>query len=215
MEKDVPSPIDFSDAKDVRAWIEETERKRPWRPEFFREFTRQVAEYCPASATILELGAGPGMLAQHILETCSVRRYVLLDFSSPMLGLAQQRLKAFDGVTDYVKRDFRTRDWEEGLGVFDACVTMQAVHEVRHKKYVPQLLVQISRIVKPGGYLWVADHYFTDQNNPDLYLTAEEQPATLRAAGFPDVTLVLDKGNMALYRCRCTPNKTLGGLGGN
>jgi SAM-dependent methyltransferase len=199
---DVPSPIDFHNLDEARAWINDTERKRPWRPAFFREFARQITEYLSDGAAILELGSGPGMLAEQVLAACSVRRYVLLDFSSPMHSLAHERLKGLDGITEFVKSDFRRDDWNEGLGPFDACITMQAVHEVRHKEKVPRLLEQIMTILRPGGYLWLADHYLSQTNNPSLFFTAEEQPVVLRAAGYRDVTLVLDKGNMALYRGR-------------
>ena len=202
MVDDVPSPIDFNNAQDVLAWVEDTQRKRPWRPEFFQAFANQVAQRFSEPATILEIGAGPGMLAEQIIRTCAVQRYVLLDFSQPMHRLARNRLKSFDSITEYVAKDFRVEGWESGLGVFDACVTMQAVHEVRHKKNVPQLLQRIMTTLKAGGYLWVADHYLNQQNNPDLFFTAEEQPEVLRAAGFQEVTLILDKGNMALYRGR-------------
>jgi cyclopropane fatty-acyl-phospholipid synthase-like methyltransferase len=204
MAGDVPSPIDFDNVEEVLAWIKETEFKRPWRADFFAAFAKQIAEYLPSAATILELGAGPGMLAEQILSTCSVRRYVLLDFSLPMHRLAQQRLKAFDGITEYCKKDFRVDNWERGLGTFDACVTMQAAHEVRHKEHAPQLLRRIMATIRPEGYLWYADHYLTTQNNPDLFFTVSEQPDVLRAAGYSDVTLILDKGNMALYR-GCKP----------
>jgi hypothetical protein len=127
---------------------------------------------------------------------------VLLDFSLPMHRLARQRLKVFDGITEYVRRDFRVDQWASELGVFDACVTMQAVHEVRHKQKVPRLLERTMTTIRPGGYLWVADHYLTKHNNPDLFFTADEQPDVLRAAGYEDVTLILDKGNMALCRGR-------------
>jgi cyclopropane fatty-acyl-phospholipid synthase-like methyltransferase len=202
MEVDVPSPIDFDDAKEVLAWVDETQRKRPWRPEFFEAFASQIAQHFSGPADILELGSGPGMLAEQILRSCPVRRYALLDFSLPMHSLARNRLASFDSITEYVTKDFRLENWEHGHGLFDACVTMQAVHEVRHKRNVPQLLDRIMATIRAGGYLWLADHYLTQHNNPDLFFTADEQPEALKASGFKDVTLILDKGNMALYRCR-------------
>ena len=48
--------------------------------------------YLDTPATILEIGSGPGLLAEEILRSCSVRRYVLLDSSTAMHDLAQERL---------------------------------------------------------------------------------------------------------------------------
>jgi SAM-dependent methyltransferase len=166
---DVPNPIDFNNVQDVLAWVDDTQRKRPWRPEFFEAFASQIAQHFAGPADILELGSGPGMLAQQILGLCSVRRYVLLDFSLPMHSLARGRLTPFDSIAEYVTRDFRAENWERGLGLFDACVTMQAVHEMRHKRNVPRLLERIMATIRPGGHLWVADHYLTQHNNPDLF----------------------------------------------
>jgi cyclopropane fatty-acyl-phospholipid synthase-like methyltransferase len=126
---DVPNPIDFSDPEQTRRWVEDATRKRPWRPKFFRAFANEIRTYLDTPATILEIGSGPGLLAEEILRSCSVRRYVLLD-SSPA-DLAQERLLRFDAQAVYVPRDFRSKNWTDGLRLFDAVVTVQSVHEVR------------------------------------------------------------------------------------
>src|SRR5437762_1747814 len=110
MVDEVPSPIDFHNAHDVLAWVEDTQRKRPWRPEFFRAFANQIGQMFSNPPSILEVGAGPGMLAEQILRSCPVQRYVLLDFSEPMHSLARERLKPFDNITEYVMRDFRVEN---------------------------------------------------------------------------------------------------------
>jgi SAM-dependent methyltransferase len=202
MAEDVPSPIDFQNAQEVLAWIEDTQRERPWRPQFFKAFAEEISRHFANPITIFELGAGPGMLAEEILRSCLVQRYVLLDSSLPMQKLAHDRLASFSHVTEHVTKDFRRNDWESGLELFDGCITMQAVHEVRHKRHVPKLLAQILRLIRPEGYFWFADHYLTPSNNPDLFFQADEQPEILSTAGFENVTLILDVGNMALYRAQ-------------
>ena len=148
---DVPSPIDFSNPEEARKWVEDTTLKRPWRPEFFRAFASQIARHLTAPAKIVELGAGPGMLAEEILKSCLIERYMLVDFSAPMLDFARHRLKRFDGITQYIREDFRSDAWTNGLTGFDAVVTMQAVHEVRHKRHAPQLYTRIFCVIRPGG----------------------------------------------------------------
>src|SRR5207253_3042723 len=58
--------------------------------------------------------------------------------------------------------------------------------------------------IRPGGYFLMADHYVTEKNerNSDLYFNSEDQRNVLIGTGFDRVTLVLDKGDMALYRAR-------------
>src|ERR1700722_15145419 len=142
-EDDVPSPIDFHNQRDAEAWAEQTARNRPWRPEFFGIYVRALNERFRQPFSVFELGSGPGLLAEQVLENCSVRSYVALDFSEAMHGLARQRLGRLLERVEFVCRDFRSPDWVRALGSFDAVLTMQAAHEVRHKRHVPALLEQL------------------------------------------------------------------------
>ena len=57
---------------------------------------------------VLELGSGPGMLAEQILRRClSVRVYTLLDFSEPMLAVSREQLAEFAARLRLVRADFR------------------------------------------------------------------------------------------------------------
>ena len=200
--QDVPSPIDWSQADEVRSWVDETARQRPYRAVFFAAFAQQINEHCLPEAVVLELGSGPGLLAEAILNACSVASYSLLDFSAPMHALAQARLGVHRRKTHFLQRDFRAPDWGAGLGPFDAIVTLQAAHEVRHKRYVPRLLESTLDLLLPGGCLLFADHCFDGAafGNADLYMTRDEQREALIDAGFGTVECVLDHQGMALFR---------------
>ena len=200
---DVPSLIDFHDPRDAEVWVEQTARNRPWRPEFFQAYVQALNARFREPFSVFELGSGPGLLAAQVLENCPVRSYVALDFSEAMHDLARQRLGRFLERVEFVQRDFRSPDWARGLGPFDAGLTMQAAHEVRHKRHVPALLEQLRRLLAANGVLLFCDHYSSAQrpaNNPDLYLSRDEQPIALANAGFASIECLLDKGGMALYR---------------
>jgi SAM-dependent methyltransferase len=200
---DVPSPIDFSDPEQARRWVEDATIKRPWRPDFLRAFANEIRTHLNENAKIIELGSGPGLLAEEILCTCPLRRYVLLDASTAMHDIARERLLGFDAQI-HVTRDFRSENWTDGLRLFDAVVTMQSVHEVRHWRHVAKLYQQIMSVLVSGGHFLMADHYVTPKNgrNPSLYFSRDEQRNALIKAGFVDVVLVIDRGDMALYRGR-------------
>jgi hypothetical protein len=108
-----------------------------------------------------------------------------------------------DRVT-FLHRDFRRPDWTDRLRDFDAAVTMQAAHEVRHKQHLPVLLARLRTTLAEGGLLLFCDHYAEagSKKHPDLYPAREDQPALLAGAGFRDITRLLDMGGMALYRAR-------------
>lgn len=200
--EDTRSPVDWDQPDAVRGWIEETIRKRPYRSLFFRAFAGQVAEYLPPAGRILELGSGPGMLAEVILANELVMSYSLLDFSAPMHALARERLEPFDYKLHFLQRDFRESDWSDGLGAFDMVVTMQAVHEVRHKRHVPDLFDHVYSLLSVDGCFLYADHFFDVDEHPNdiLFMTRDEQYDSLIQAGFGRVDLVMEEGGMAMYR---------------
>lgn len=199
---DVPSPIDWEQPDEVLAWVEETARKRPYRSLFFKAFADQVAEYLLPAGRILELGSGPGLLAEAILANDLVMSYSLIDFSAPMQALARERLAPYDYKLHFLQRDFREPDWSAGLGPFEAIVSLQAVHEVRHKRHVPDLFDHVFDLLPQDGCFLYADHYYDGVTftNPDLFMTRDEQYDALMAAGFEIVDLVLDEGGMGMYR---------------
>ncbi len=199
---DVPSPIDFHDPAQCRAWVENTIRRRPHRPHFFSAFAEALNARHTAPIDILELGSGPGHLAERMLQCCPIRRYVALDFSAAMHDLARERLTPFLDRVEFVQRDFRSPDWGTGLGRFDAVVTMQAAHETRHKRHLPALIRAAKQQLVRRGTLLYSDHYAEEgsDKNPLLMSTREEQRQALEQAGFMDIHLLLDESGMALHR---------------
>lgn len=193
---DVPSPIDLRDPATAATWFAEADRKRPHRAEVRRRIAEIVAEAGRARVVdasklgildaarmhVLELGAGPGQLAEAILAACDVERYVAFDFAQPMLDLAKQRVG--DRAT-YVLGDFLDPAWPAMLeGPFDAVVAMQSVHELRHKRRAQTLYAQAKRLMRPGSVLVVADSEPMDER--PLFMAAGEQCEAMITAGFAE-----------------------------
>lgn len=197
----IPSPIDFADLEQARAWTADTIARRPWRPRFFAAFCAALTAHFDGPIRIAELGSGPGHLAGAILRGCAVRSYCAVDFSPAMHSLAREHLDDLAPQVRFVLADFRDPHWSEGLQPIDALVTLQAAHELRHASRLPELLTQIREALRPGGLLLFADHYAKPGNaeNSGLYLTREEQPEHLALAGFAPVRLLHDEGGAALY----------------
>lgn len=198
---DVPSPIDLQDMNDAKEW-ERTAMLRPFRENFFEAFTTEISTIRKSDIDILELGSGPGFLAQYILSRINGINFTLLDFSEPMHELARQRLSEIKGSDiQYLLRSFKDSDWIDGINKVDVVITNQAVHELRHKRYAPALFARVHRLLKPDGVLLFCDHYFGDDGlgNDQLYMSRSEQREALAGAGF-HVTEILVKGGRALYR---------------
>ena len=198
-DEDLPIRVDFRDPATARTWIEETRIKRPDRPRFFAAFCAALARR--PRLRILELGSGPGQLAREILTHCDVQAYVALDFSPAMHAIAAEYLGELANRVTFVTRDFREPTWPVDLGTFDAVVTLQAAHETRHKRHLVPLLERARTVIAPGGALLYADHYLTPESKlPGLSPAREDQPLALERAGFVDVELRHEEGNMALWR---------------
>lgn len=201
---DVPIRVDFRDPATARTWIEETRIKRPYRPRFFAAFCAALAPR--AKLRVLELGSGPGQLAREILIHCDVQTYAALDFSPAMHEIAAEYLGELARRVTFVTRDFREPAWPEGLGTFDAVVTLQAAHETRHKRHLVPLLERARTVLAPSGVLLYADHYLTDETKlPGLAPARGDQPLALERAGFVDVELRYEEGTMALW-CGTNPS---------
>jgi SAM-dependent methyltransferase len=194
---DVPTTVDFRVPAITATWVAEAEGKRPQRPAVRRAIAERVAEIGRARVVdaaklgildaarihVLELGPGPGLLAETILAVCDVERYVLFDFAQPMLELAKQRLG--DRV-QYMLGDFLDPRWPAMLAgqPFDAIVAMQSVHELRHKRRAQTLYAQAKQLMRPGSVLVVADHEPMDDR--PLLMTAGEQRAAMTEAGIAE-----------------------------
>ncbi len=179
---DVPSPIDLRDAETARKWLAESEATRPYRAAVRARIGDEVR--ASGAGSVLELGGGPGLLAEAILSQADAT-YTLVDFSPPMLEMARARVSSLQCEL----RDLRDATWTAGLGPFDAIVTMQAVHELRHKRRAPRLYEQVHALLVPGGLFVVCDHEPADAR--PLFMSATEQHAALAAAGFGDVVTVM------------------------
>lgn len=202
---DVPSQIDLRTASDAGEWAETAMSKRPWRIEFFELITRRLALLANGHARVLELGAGPGFLARYVLDQIpKLPHYVMLDFSPAMHTLAIERLGRLSARASCLERDFKQPGWNEGLGPFDAVVTVQAVHELRHKRHASALHSQVRSILAPQGIYLMCDHHTGPggMKNQDLYMSLDEQEASLHNAGFAQVERLSERGGLALYLAR-------------
>lgn len=202
MINEVASPIDLRCLDDAREWESTAMSKRPWRVEFFQAFEQILTSISVENPIrLLELGAGPGFLAEHLLKNVTFKEYVALDFSPAMHQLAAKRLGVLSERVSFITRSFKDAQWADDLGTFDVVVTLQAVHELRHKSYATGLHAQVRKCLVAGGSYLVCDHFSGPQgmHNNELYMSIEEQKQALEAAGFNPVKQVLVKGTLVLH----------------
>lgn len=199
-DEDVPSPIDLRNLAEARAWVTDTVARRPSRPRFFEAFVAALSDHFTRPFSVVELGSGPGHLAASILGGCQVSSYVAMDFSDAVHLLAREHLGEAANRVHFLTADFKD-DWPDIASGADAVITMQAAHEVRHKRHQPALLAKIHRALAPSGLLLFCDHYWElgSSKHPDLYFEKDELPLQLARAGFSRLRLLLDESGMLLY----------------
>jgi SAM-dependent methyltransferase len=192
---DIPPGVDFLSEEAARKWAEEAEAKHASRINFFAAFVHAITQHRPSIRQVLELGSGPGFLADYILSRCAgIERYTLLDFSPTMLDLSRKRLQPVGNRTSYLRVDFKQTSWTDKVGgAYDCIVTFQAVHELRHKRHALRFYEECRTVIKHGGLLLVCDHIPQTDSARDraLFMTEDEQVPAIRAAGFSNVQTVL------------------------
>jgi SAM-dependent methyltransferase len=208
---DVPPGVNFLDAEQARAWVAACEDGKPWRDPMRRRFTELVSALS-SGVKVLELGSGPGYLAESVLENCpNVESYTLLDFSEHMLELSKERLSRFRAAR-FVKVDFKTQNWHQELNPpYTSVLAMQAVHEIRHKRYASGFYGVIWSLLEADGLLAVCDGTPRDASvlwQTSLHMTIDEQLEAFAAAGLSGIRLEQEIGSMILVTGRAAKQRT-------
>lgn len=181
---------------------ERTAQARPGRIDIFNAFSEELASLNCEAPEILELGSGPGFLAAHFMDALPNLRITLLDFSDAMHELARRRLSNRLERVQFITRDFRDSAWNSELADFDAVITNQSAHELRHKRYAEGFHAQAKNLLRPGAPYLMSDHFLGDGGlgNDKLYLTIDEHRQALTNAAYNDVRQVISTGSLVMYR---------------
>lgn len=98
----------FHDEVYVKEWAERFSIS-PARRQLFENIAGLLKAHTRDNALVVELGTGPGFLAEFILEKCPKIDYVGIDFSREMFEIAGERIKRFEGRFRFVQMDL-TKD---------------------------------------------------------------------------------------------------------
>jgi tRNA (cmo5U34)-methyltransferase len=143
---------------DAETYDSERHRLVPCFEEFYGTVAEVVARFCPASARILDLGAGTGLLSGAILKHLGTVDLTLVDSSGEMLAKAEQRLARcrpkllVRGLTD-----------ELPPGPFDAIVSALAIHHLadEEKRNLDRRILQA---LSPGGLFVNAEQVLSNSS---------------------------------------------------
>jgi tRNA (cmo5U34)-methyltransferase len=129
----------------------------PARKEKMLQVTRDLltALALPGS-TLLQLGAGTGLLTKKLLRTNHFQEIYVTDGAPAMLEIARQTLASEETALHFVHLDFTT-SWSDRFAQagIDAVTSSLAIHHAADK---PQLFRQVYAVLEPEGIFVLADH---------------------------------------------------------
>jgi SAM-dependent methyltransferase len=196
--RDYTGPHDYFDAAYVNDWTSVANSKRPFRIELFEAIVTELAVL--QASKVLDVGSGPGFLAERVLAGCNVDSYHLFDFSPYMLELSRARLINAGERAVYHQESFLDEGWWRSLPApYDAIVSMQAIHEVREAAKIPKLYGELRLLLREGGILLIADEVNDGNQQEEHLLSLTEHEAALLKAGFTGFRRVHSGGDLMLF----------------
>ena len=143
---------------DIAGWNSSYTR-RPMPADEMKEWVnitvREIASLHPAH--VLELGCGTGLLLLRLAPQCD--RYVGIDFSAAVLRKLRVQMETLEGPWDAVTLLERSADNFEGLveNSFDTVIINSAAQYFPNLAYLTGVLEKATKVVKPGGRIFVGD----------------------------------------------------------
>jgi len=164
---------------------------RPFREEFFEAITNELRRQREAELTVLELGSGPGFLAEHILSKLPSVKMCLLDFSPAMHSLARRRLDTYaDRVTNDAagRRTHQVHAFKTGAH--------DVIRHIAFRDYMrahPRTAVEYGEL-KQGLVSEGSNDIEAYFNGKDAFIKEHERRALLwRSSGNEQATMLLRK----------------------
>ena len=192
---------EFEDLAYVRQWAATADERRPQRRGMFRHIAMHVGQLPKPVPHVLELGCGPGALAEVLLDALPAMTYEGVDLSGPMLELARERLARFGARARLARADLNAAEWTRGIcGPVDAVVTNQALHDLGSDDAVAETYGRVFALLPEAGLLVNAELVIpSDHGKPPKpgKLTVAAHLDRLREAGFRDVHCDVDHGEYA------------------
>jgi SAM-dependent methyltransferase len=189
---------DYFNEAYVSEWTMVANSKRPFRARFFDTFVSELAIL--RKLKVLDVGSGPGFLAERVLAGCDVASYHLFDFSPHMLELSRVRLRDFGERAVFHQGSFLDEEWWQSLPApFDAIVSMQAIHEVRDSARIPKLYGELKLLLRVEGIILIADEVNDGDKNEEHLLSLSEHEAALLKAGFERFRRVYAAGDLVMF----------------
>ncbi len=160
-------------------------------PRAYRHLAADVAAAAPASAAVLDVGTGPGILLRELGRRRPDLRLTGLDLSQDMIAAAARNLAPFGERVTAVVGDVADLPFPDDS--FDLITTSLSLH---HWDDIGAAAPELARVLRPGGRLIVYDFPFAPFDelaraaaDRALFTARPPERSTVRT-GIPFVTAV-------------------------
>ena len=123
----------------------------PDRLALFETILQQIREIGGEDCHVLELGIGPGYLADYLLSRLPNITYEGLDFSKAMLKIAADRLTKFKDRVSYTQADL-TKGWQKRISKAPkVVVSTWALHDLFSQENIASVYQRTKEALQPDG----------------------------------------------------------------
>lgn len=173
---------DWHSREYVQHWIESDITRDDERRPVLRQMLAMAPFARDAEITVLDVGAGYGVVSEEVLRAFPRARLTLQDYSELMFEHAHKRLAPLSSSTCYVLADLADPSWAAKLrGPFDLIVSGLAVHNLNLEPLIKRCYHSIRGLLRPGGMFLDYDLFGLVEGG------AETHCNWLREAGFEQV----------------------------
>lgn len=134
------------------------------RLKLFSVILAELQAEIPTHGCVVELGIGPGYLAAHLLNTMPDIRYYGVDFSLPMVAIAQQRLRSYSTRVRYIQADLVKDTWWQDIFMpVNAIVSTWALHDLGSPQNIEAVYKNCVQVLQGNGILLNGDFIKPDK----------------------------------------------------
>jgi len=149
---------DLRTPEDINQWIDRLNSDWPERAEVMAHIRDQLKSLPVARPHVIELGSGPGLLAEFLLTEIPQMTYIGLDSSELLLTYAQEILTPFSDRARLIQADLNSDGWPNLLSEeAHAIVSMQSLHDLGGEAQVNRIYGIANKLLAPGGLFLNAD----------------------------------------------------------
>lgn len=142
---------DFHEEEFTKEWAKKF-TPTPERLRLFETIIKHLPKPKESFISILELGIGPGFLAEYLLQNLTEVKYEGLDYSSSMLAIAAQRTSEYKEHIHFTQPDLIKEEWTEKIKVEpEVVVSTWTLHDLFTKENILEVYKGVYKILHKGG----------------------------------------------------------------